>query len=380
MNALSCLTVLSSHMHLEPSEDTHCPQVSPGQQDEIFISQAVLPNGKCIRLLKTLLSSACERDCLYCPFRAGRDMRRETFRPEEFARLFHQLYTAGIAEGLFLSSGIAGGGVRTQDKLLATAEILRDKLGYRGYLHLKIMPGAEAAQIEQAMHLADRVSINLEAPNPQRLQQLAPHKDFHQELIRALYWVEHIRKTQPSYQGWRGRWPSLVTQFVVGGADESDLEILHTTDQLHHKFRLARAYFSAFHPIVDTPLENKPPTSPTRQLRLYQSSFLIRDYGFQLEELPFDSTGNLPLKKDPKLAWAEENLAYRPVEINTASREELLKVPGIGVKGVQTILATRRERKIRDLSTLRKMGIAVQRAAPFLLLAGVHSPRQFKLL
>src|SRR5262249_49203893 len=160
------------------------------------------------------------------------------------------------AEGTFLSSGIAGGGIRTQDRLLDTADILRRKLRFRGYIHLKIMPGAEKAQVERAMQLADRVSVNLEAPNTRSLARLAPHKQFLEELLQPLKWVEEIRKNQPAEKGWGGRWPSTTTQFVVGGADESDLEILTTTAWLNQNVRLKRAYFSAFRPISDTPLEN----------------------------------------------------------------------------------------------------------------------------
>ena len=218
---------------------------------------AKLPNGQSIKLLKTLLTSACERDCYYCPFRAGRDFRRATFKPDEFAALFMNLHRVGAAEGVFLSSGVTGGGVRTQDKLLDTADILRHKLGFRGYIHLKVMPGVEKAQVERAMQLADRISVNLEAPNSERLAQLAPHKVFMEELLQPLKWVEEIRRSQPAYKGWKGRWPSTVTQYVVGGADESDLELLTTTNWLHRNVRLGRAYFSAFSPIRDTPLENK---------------------------------------------------------------------------------------------------------------------------
>ncbi len=264
--------------------------------------------GQSIKLLKTLLTSACERDCYYCPFRAGRDFRRATFKPEEFASLFMNLHRVGAAEGIFLSSGVAGGGVRTQDGLLDTADILRHKLGFHGYIHLKIMPGAEKAQVERAMQLADRVSVNLEAPNTERLARLAPHKVFMEELLQPLKWVDEIRREQPAYKGWNGRWPSTVTQYVVGGSDESDLELLTTTQWLHKNVRLKRAYFSAFSPIRDTPLENKAPTDPLREHRLYQASFLLRDYGFDLEELPFAEGGNLPLPTDPKQAWAQENL------------------------------------------------------------------------
>ena len=175
------LMALSEQMSFEPAED-HNLVGAPFQgrggnyPDTVFIHPAVLPNGQKIKLLKTLLSSACERDCFYCPFRAGRDFRRVTFQPEDFAGLFSLLTRKDIAEGIFLSSGLIGGGVHTQDKLLDTADILRTKLGFRGYIHLKIMPGSDRSQVERAMQLADRVSINLEAPNTQRLAKLAPHK------------------------------------------------------------------------------------------------------------------------------------------------------------------------------------------------------------
>jgi len=368
------LRALSSQMALEPAEDRsfvgtsfndsgHCPE-------EVFVHPAVMPNGQRIKLLKTLLTSACERDCYYCPFRAGRDFRRATFQPDEFARLFIMLTKKGIAQGVFLSSGVIGGGIRTQDKLLDTAEILRHKLGFRGYIHLKIMPGSERSQVERAMQLADRISINLEAPNKERLPLLAPHKQFFQELLQPLKWVEEIRRTQPGYKGWNGHWPSSVTQFVAGGAGESDLELLATTNYLYRNLGLRRAYYSPFNPIQDTPLENQPPTPAIRENRLYQASFLLRDYGFDLEDLPFEINGTLPINMDPKAAWAQRNLIERPVEVNKAERHILMRVPGIGPKGAETIIKARRQSCIRDLSVLRKLGIVVERAAPYLLFEG----------
>lgn len=406
MNPLDTLVELSSQMELEHAEearggldprrtlpDRHrrietkpaCftpkarPEFTEWEQRAAFIHPAQLPNGKQIKLLKTLLSSACERDCYYCPFRAGRDFRRATFKPDEFAGLFMKLHQANIAEGIFLSSGIAAGGANTQNRLLDTAEILRGKLGFRGYLHLKIMPGAEKGQVERAMQLADRVSVNLEAPNTERLARLAPHKVFLEELLQPLRWVEEIRRSQPAHKFWNGRHPSTVTQFVAGGADESDLELLTTTDWLMKNVRLKRAYFSAFHPIHDTPLENKPAVDPLREHRLYQASFLLRDYGFDLEEMPFTRDGNLPLPTDPKLAWAQMNLIERPLEINRAEKRELLRVPGIGLKGAEAILQARRRGRLRDLSSLRKLGIISERAAPFVLLDGRRPASQLAM-
>lgn len=351
------------------AEDTGCPQ-GIRRHEDIHIFNAVTPGGKGIRLLKTLLTSACERNCFYCPFRAGRDMRRATFKPDELAGVFMSLHRAGIAEGLFLSSGMVGGGVRTQDLLLDSADILRNKLGYRGYMHLKIMPGAERDQVERAMQLADRVSINLEAPNPLRLGMLAPKKQYFDELFEPLRWVEDIRRSQPPVYAWNGRWPSSTTQFVVGAVGESDLELLNTTERLFHNLRLQRAYFSAFRPSRDTPFENLPPESPRRELRLYQASFLLRDYPFRLDELPFDDNGSLPTDVDPKTAWARRHLQHHPVEINLASREELLRLPGIGPRGTRLLLQARRMTKFSDLSQLKRLGINTSRLAPFILLNG----------
>ncbi len=347
--------------------------------DDVYIHPAVMPNGRKIRLLKTLLSSACERDCFYCPFRAGRDFRRATFKPEAFARLFMQLHHAKAVDGLFVSSGLAGGGIRTQGQLLDTAEILRGKMGFQGYLHLKIMPGAEKGQVLRAMQLADRVSVNLEAPSRERLARLAPRKVFWDELLRPLRWVEEIRRTRPAREGWKGKWASSTTQFVAGGSDESDLELLSTTARGYSELSLARTYFMAFNPVPDTPLENKSPTPALRQLRLYQASFLLRDYGFDLEYLPFVEDGNLPLPTDPKVAWAEVHLKQAPVEVNAASPRELLRVPGIGVKTAQKIVQARRIRKLHDLSQLKKLGIAAGRAAPYLLLGGKKAAQQARL-
>ncbi len=373
------MQLLTQQMHLEPAEDAHCPQLSVKKQDEVYTSRAALPNGKQIVMLKTLLSSVCERNCYYCPFRAGRDLRRAAFNPDEFAKLFMYMHKTGKVEGVFLSSGVFNGGMRTQDQLLDTAAILRKKMGYRGYLHLKIMPGADKDQVRQAMLLADRVSINLEAPNTARLEKLAPKKQFFEELVQPLQWAEQIRQQETPHKAWKGTWPSTVTQFVVGGADESDSELLATTESLHQKLGLARAYFSGFNPIENTPLENKAPTPLIRQNRLYQASFLLRDYGFTMEELPFEGQGNLPLQTDPKLAWAAIHLNQQPVEINNAPPELLLRIPGIGPKGVQAILKARRDQKLRSLESLQKLGIFTPKAAPYILLDGQQPARQLSM-
>jgi predicted DNA-binding helix-hairpin-helix protein len=341
----------------------------------IPIHMAVTPGGRRIPLLKAMLSTACERDCNYCSFRAGRNYKRITFAADEFAKTFIAIYAAGTVDGLFLSGGLIRGGANTQNTLLDAVEILRHKLNYRGYLHLKIMPGAERGQVEMAMRLADRVSVNLEAPNPERLRRLAPTKHFQDELLTPLKWMEDIRSRLAPNSTWKGRWPSSTTQFVVGAAGESDLEILNTVDQLNRSHGLSRAYFEAFDPVRDTPLENHAPEDPMRQHRLYQASYLMRDYGFDLEDLPFGTDGHLPLARDPKSLYAQGTLSQSPIEVNKASRSELLRVPGIGPQGAATILRSRQINRFRALSELRKVGIITERAAPYITLDG-HRPAQ----
>lgn len=379
MEPIDRLKILSSEMDFEPAEDYGCPKIDPAKNYSGFVHNAVMPNGKTIALLKTLLTSACERDCHYCPFRAGRNFQRATLKPDEMAHLFMAFHRAGIVKGLFLSSGLIGGGLRTQDRLLETAHILREKLGFQGYLHLKIMPGAEFAQVEQAMVLADRVSINLEAPNEERLKILAPHKLFSTELIQSLKWVSAIKKAEFRPNRWRSQWPSVATQFVVGGAGESDVELLSTTEHLYKNLGLKRAYYSPFKPVEDTPLENKPATKLMRENRLYQASFLLRDYGFDLEEFPFDQHGNLPEDTDPKLGWAKINLAENPLEINLATRKELLRIPGIGPKGVESLISSRTIASIKSIEDLRRIGINPARAAPFILLEGKRPSAQLRM-
>ena len=336
------------------------------------VVQVQRPDGPMV-VLRTLQTSACEQNCYYCPFRAGRSgIPRVGFSPDELAREFDRLQRAGIVKGLFLSSGSVGGGAKSMDPMLATVELLRRKYEYRGYIHLKIMPGAERAQVEQALRRADRVSVNLEGANPKRLSTLAPRKDFDGELLPAMHWVREIQDAQrPGVKT-----PSLVTQFVVGPAGESDRELLSTADQLYRGVKLARAYYSGFSPVPDTPLANVPRTPDIREHRLYQADWLMRFYGFALDDLPFDRNGALPSELDPKLAWARQHLTGQPVEVNQASRGELLRVPGIGPRSAGAILRARCQGQLRNLSDLSALGAVASRAAPFVLLDGRRPPRQ----
>ncbi len=343
------------------------------------IQMVATPHGR-VPILKAMVTTACEMNCYYCPFRAGRGrMERVTFKPDELAKAFDTIQRAGLVEGIFLSSGIVGGGVRTQDRIIDTAEIIRRRYGYTGYIHLKIMPGAEEDQIRRALELADRVSTNLEGPSADRLSALAPRKDFEGDLLGRLQMactlIEERREQHP-----HARHNSLVTQFVVGAVGDTDLELLVLSAHLYNHNRLQRAYYSAFNPVIETPFESLPATPGIRERRLYQASFLLRDYGWDVEEMPFTQDGNLRLDIDPKRAWAEEHLRYAPIEVMTAERRDLLRIPGVGPKGADAILMARRTGKITELAHLRRIGIrAPEQAAPYILLDGHRPPHQLSL-
>ncbi len=377
MNTFEKLQSFSLNMQYEAAEDVRVDPESANCQIELKklaqqfpVTEARLPDGKTIPLLKTMQTSVCERNCNYCCFRSGRDMPRATLSPDDLAAAVVKLSDAKIAQGVFLSSGITGGGVHTQDRIIATAEILRHKYQYPYYIHLKIMPGAEKDQIFRAMQLADRVSINLEAPDEGNLQRLAPRKRFLTELLTPLELIHNIRQECSPHLAWKKTWPSSCTQFVVGAVNETDLALLSTTEKLRSKFNISRAYFSKFTPVKNTPFENLPPVNPWRSHRLYQAFYLLRDYGYHLEDFSFKSSGNLTLDKDPKLAWAEQELLENPIEINTADYHQLIKIPGIGPVTARKILTNRRAGTIQNAYDLRNLGIPLKRASRFILLSG----------
>lgn len=341
------------------------------------ISTVIGAGGRPVKLLKILQTSACEKNCFYCPFRAGRRMRRATLTPDDLAAAFSQILQKRLVEGLFLSSGIIGA-VRSMDRMLETVELVRRKYGWQGYVHLKILPGAEEAQIERAALLANRLSVNLEAPNQDRLTRLAPKKDFELGLVepleRAWAIVRRLRNA-----GRQVADAGATTQYVVGPAGESDQELLITSQRLYRQVGLRRAYYSAFRPIADTPLETETATAPLREHRLYQADFLLREYGFSADELPFDPQGKLPLDHNPKEAWAAAHPDYFPLEVNRATQSALLRVPGIGPRGAAAILRARRQASLRSLEDLRQLGVRADQAAPFVLIAGRAPNHQLRL-
>lgn len=357
-----------------PSAERKAPFTPPDLSH--CISHVATPQGS-KPILKTMVTTACERNCYYCPFRAGRSStKRVTFVPDALASAFDTLHRAKQVDGIFLSSGIIKGSVTTQDKIIDTIEIVRRKYRYRGYVHLKIMPGIERDQLYRAMQLADRISVNLEGPTQERLNALAPKKDFDAELLNMLRWAEEIRQQRPEEKLARS-----VTQFVVGAVGDTDLELLSLSQRLYQQMQLQRVYYSGFYPIAQTPFEELTPVASQREHRLYQASFLLRDYGWNVEDLPFQNTGTLPLDVDPKKAWADAHLKDQPIDLMTADREALLRVPGLGPQAVTKILQARQHTRITDVGQLRKLGIAApEQAAPYMLLDGQRIPTQTSLL
>jgi predicted DNA-binding helix-hairpin-helix protein len=329
-----------------------------------WIYPSVLPDGTTRPILKAAQTSACERNCHYCALRSDTDRPAHTLSPEDMARSYVEMHRAGLVQGLFLTSAISGGPVRTMDRLLFTSEILRRRYRFRGYLHLKIIPGSEKAQVERAMALATRVSVNLEVPGPAHLARVCPRKDFETELVEPMTWISDLLESRTLNAR------SHTTQFVVGASDETDREIVTRAHHLYTGLGLARAYYSKFQPVPGTPLENRPPAPFVREHRLYQADFLLRRYGYASSEIPFEPDGNLSATRDPKQAWADVHPETFPLEVNRADREQLLRVPGLGPVGVDRIIERRTSSTLRDAADLGIAPHLARRAEPYLLFDG----------
>ena len=333
-----------------------------------FIHRAALPGGGYACLFKVLFTNVCVNDCAYCVNQIGLDRPRRSFQPDELAKLFMNLYDKRLVRGLFLSSGIGKDASQTMESMIKTVEILRHRYEFRGYVHLKILPGASFDCVAEGCRLASRVSINMEAPTAQHLAKLSSRKDLKQGIVERMGWVKQLitadEKLVPSGQ---------TTQFVVGAARETDRDILHTTQALYRDMELRRVYFSAFQPVRGSPLEWIPPVPQLREHRLYQADWLVRIYGFshQEMELALDKSGNLRLSKDPKFVIAQKQPWLFPVDVNKASYEDLLRVPGIGPISARRITEARKEHTISSLQQLQKMGVVTKRVTPFIWFQGM---------
>lgn len=335
------------------------------------ICHAYAPDGRCISLLKILMTNFCIYDCAYCVNRVSSNVERARFTPEEVVHLTLEFYRRNYIEGLFLSSGIIRSPDDTMADMVRIARMLRLDHHFRGYIHLKTIPDADPKLIEEAGRHADRLSINVELPTDRAVQDYAPEKSP-ARIRRAMADVRLLKEasSEPTHTGRKP--PKFApagqsTQMIVGADGASDATILTSSTRLYSSYRLKRVYYSAFSPIPDAaaklPLV-KPPL--IREHRLYQADWLMRFYGFDATEITANrSDGNLDLEIDPKLAWALANRAAFPVDVNRAPKEVLLRVPGFGTKTVTRILQTRRHRTLR-YDDLMRMGANLKNARPFI--------------
>ncbi len=338
-------------------------------------------DGRCVSLLKILLTNHCIYDCLFCVSRKSNDVKRAAFTVDEVVELTMNFYRRNYIEGLFLSSGIFKNADFTMERLLLVVKKLRLEQNYNGYIHLKTIPGASDELIKEAGLYADRMSINLEMPTEAGLKLLAPEKN-HEDVIKPLAFVQqqitqfsadkklirHVPKFVPAGQS---------TQMVIGATPESDKDIMYTANAFYKNFALKRVYYSGYVPISNDTrmpiLGTQPPL--LRENRLYQTDWLMRFYGFKVQEILNDANPNLDVDIDPKLSWAIRNMQHFPVDINTADYKMILRIPGIGVMSAQKIVQARKFGKLR-IDQLKKIGVAYNRAKHFIIC--LDSPYQLK--
>mgnify|MGYP002310252111 CR=1 FL=1 len=332
-------------------------------------------DGRCITLLKVLMTNRCVYDCKYCVNRRSHDTRRAAFTPRELAELTIGFYRRNYIEGLFLSSGVLRSPDYTTEQMIECLRLLRQEYRFNGYIHAKAIPGTSPELVQQLGLLADRLSVNIELPSQEGLQTLAPDKSK-QAILRPMALIrdrtaqskaelvqyKHAPVFAPAGQS---------TQLIVGATRDTDRHILHLTESLYRKYRLKRVFYSAYVPVVENALlpslDTKPPL--LREHRLYQADWLLRFYGFRAEELLDASHPDFNPQVDPKCSWALAHLDFFPVEVNTADYETLLRVPGIGVTSARRIVFSRRAGRLR-IEQLRKLGVVMKRAQYFLTASG----------
>ena len=357
-----------------------------GSTEGAGICHSYAPDGRCISLLKILLTNYCLYDCLYCINRVSSNTPRARFAVDEVVQLTLDFYRRNCIEGLFLSSGIIRSPDYTMEQVVEVARVLREEHDFRGYIHLKTIPEASAELLARAGRYADRLSINIELPTAQGLQALAPEKDgqaIRRSMARLRLHIDEAKEagkpqaatSQPSVKPCRAKAPLFApagqsTQMVVGADASDDRSILTASASLYGSYRLKRVYYSAFSPIPDAS-RALPLVAPplVREHRLYQADWLMRFYGFAHDEIVGAADGMLALDMDPKLAWALAHRGSFPVDLNRAPKEMLLRVPGLGVRSVQRLLQTRRTRQLRvdDLSRLK---VPLKNVLPFITVPG----------
>lgn len=332
-------------------------------------------DGRCISLLKVLMTNYCVYDCKYCINRRSNDTRRTAFTPRELAELTVQFYRRNYIEGLFLSSGVLRDPDYTTLRMIETLRLLRREFAFNGYIHAKAIPGTSPELVQQLGYLADRLSVNIELPSQKGLAALAPDKSKAAILAPMRLIEAQGRQNKEELVKYRHA-PAFApagqsTQLIVGATEDSDRHILHLTESLYARYRLKRVFYSAYVPVVENPLlpdlHTKPPL--LREHRLYQADWLLRFYGFRADELLDDQHPNFDPMLDPKCYWAITHPEQFPVEIMTADLSRLLRVPGIGPTGARRILSARRT-GLLHFDDLKKMGIVLKRAQFFILCGG----------
>ncbi|OPB05345.1 putative DNA modification/repair radical SAM protein [Pseudomonas synxantha] len=345
-----------------------------GSTDGMGICHSYTPDGRCVSLLKVLLTNFCLYDCQYCVNRRSSDVPRARFSPEEVVTLTLDFYKRNCVSGLFLSSGIIRSSDYTMEQLVRVAKLLREEHDFRGYIHLKTIPDADPALIAEAGRYADRLSVNIELPTEASLQTLAPEKQIVsiKQAMQTIYTGEQTVFNEPRAPRFAPAGQS--TQMIVGADDTDDSTILHGAEALYGNFKLRRVYYSAFSPIPNSP-KSVPLAAPPlmREHRLYQADFLLRSYGFSAREL-FAGPGHLALDIDPKLAWALEHREVFPLDLNRAEPTLIARIPGIGLRTTQRLVDLRRERKIR-FEDLARMRCVLAKAKPFFITSDYH-PQQ----
>lgn len=335
-------------------------------------------DGRCISLLKVLMTNACAYDCAYCVNRRSNDSRRATFEPQELADLTMAFYRRNYIEGLFLSSGVLKNPDYTMERMIEVLRLLREKYKFYGYIHAKAIPGASDALVERLGMLADRMSVNIELPSQESLVRLAPDKSKHSILAPMGFIRGRIAESSKELVRYKSA-PKFVpagqsTQMIVGASGESDFHILNLTEKLYKGYRLKRVFFSAYMPVTEHALlparDVKPPL--LREHRLYQADWLLRFYGFEASEILDEDHPTFNPYLDPKCNWAVNHPALFPVEINCAPYETLLRVPGIGVRSAQRIVIARRTGSL-DFAGLKKLGVVLKRAQYFITCKGQRS-------
>ncbi|MHC4961619.1 MAG: helix-hairpin-helix domain-containing protein [Planctomycetota bacterium] len=335
--------------------------------DGKWIYPITLPNGGKASIFKILLSNVCANDCKYCPLRADTDIRRCTLGAEETVRVFLDYYNQGRVFGIFISSGVIGTPDNTMERINSIGRILRYRHQFKGYMHLKIIPGASKAAIAEAVSLAKAVSLNIETPGADNLAKVSHKKDYLTDIIEPMKYISQLTAKGNRYER-----VHQTTQFIVGAAGESDQKIVHYMGGLYDRLHMNRVYFSAYQQGLghsDLPAERtlqNPAEVLTREHRLYQVDFLMRKYGFKDSEILFDSTGRLSLTEDPKETWAKMHPEIFPLDINKADKLELLRVPGLGPTTVNRILKHRQSGRIHRIEDIVKPGKLTSKAKQYL--------------